>query len=640
MCGIAGILATERLDDRGRVARMIAAIAHRGPNGQAVRAFPGAVLGFARLSIIDLSDRAMQPMVSADERHVLVFNGEIYNYRELRAELAAGHRFRTESDSEVLLAAYRKWGERCLDRLNGMFAFCVYDTQTREAFLARDPFGQKPLYLARRGDALLFGSEVKALLAGGVAARPDRTTWARYLVTASYDDNADSYFAGITQLMPGECIRVSGSGQTQRSRYYRVENHVEPRALNVAEAARQTREIMLDACRIHMRADVPVSVMLSGGLDSSSMLACLDLAGELSSRVKCFSVEFGPDLTERSWIEAAAGHHGLSVRIDTFTPERFRESIRPLMWHFEGPLGGLMICALDDVVRACREEGFVVLQDGSGLDECFGGYRNHHNLYIGTLLKTGDRTAGQAVAEYAANWGVDEQAARQAALTELERAGTTVDGSIPVRPELLDAELLTTSLGHIPPSAHTGNPVRDALIDYLQVRKIPRNTRMYDRLSMAYGLELRLPFLDRRLVEFSLSIPSAHYFLNGHTKGIVREAMKGLMDDDVRIARKRSIQAPQGAWLMREPMRGYVEGLLNSESFADRGLFDVKKAKAAFARFCQGEFDNSFFVWQWINTEEWYRMFIDVDPMSARQPLCPSLQRPLPSLTSPEPTLQ
>jgi asparagine synthase (glutamine-hydrolysing) len=327
------------------------------------------------------------------------------------------------------------------------------------------------------------------------------------------------------------------------------------------------------------------------------------------------------------------------MRIGRFGPERFRDVITPMMWHFEGPLGGLMICALDEVVRACRDEGFIVLQDGSGLDECFAGYRNHHNLYVGTLLKAGDKAADSAVAEYAANWDVDENAVRKAALTELERAGTTVDGSIPVRPELLDPALLTTSLGHVPPSPHTGDPVHDALIDYLQVRKIPRNTRMYDRLSMAYGLELRLPFLDRRLVEFSLSIPSSLYFVNGHTKGIVREAMKGMMDDDVRIARKRSIQAPQGAWLMREPMRSYVEELLDSESFADRGLFDVPKAKAAFARFCQGAFDNSFFVWQWINTEEWYRMFIDGDPLAIPQPLCPSLQRPLPALAA-EPVLQ
>ena len=639
MCGIAGILATDRPSDQHIAVRMIAAIAHRGPDGQAVKEFPGAVLGFARLSIIDLAERAMQPMVSADGRHALVFNGEIYNYKELRSELKDRHVFRTESDTEVLLAAFRRWGETCLDRLNGMFAFCVYDTQTRKAFLARDRFGQKPLYVAHRGGSILFASEVKALLAGGVASKPDSETWARYLVTASYDDTASTYFSGITQLLPGECARVSADGRLQRSRYYSVEDHITPRNISIEAAARETREILVDACRIHMRADVPVSIMLSGGLDSSAMLACLDIAGELSPRVKCFSVDFGADLTERPWIEAAANHHGLPTRIDTFTPERFRESIVPLMWQCEGPLGGLMFCALDDVVRACRSDGYVVLQDGSGLDECFGGYRNHHNLYVGTLLRSGSRGADAAVAEYARNWGVDEQAARRAALAELDLAGTTIDGSIPVRPDLLSHAVLSRALGHTSPGAHSGDVVRDALIDYLQIRKIPRNTRMYDRLSMAYGLELRLPFLDHRLIEFALGLPSAHYFLDGRTKGIVREAMKGFMDDDVRTATKRSIQAPQGSWLMREPIKSYVEDLVNSESFASRGLFDVSKVKATFERFCRGDFDNSFFVWQWINVEEWYRAFIDVDPLNVRHPLCPELQHALPSL-EPEPALQ
>ena len=636
MCGIAGILGTDHPHNRDKVARMIAAISYRGPNGQAVREFPGAVLGFARLSIIDLSDRAMQPMVSADGRHVLVFNGEIYNYRELRSQLARDHVFRTESDSEVLLAAYRIWGERCLDKFNGMFAFCIYDTQTREAFLARDRFGQKPLYLSRHNNSVLFGSEVKALLAGGVAVRADFETWTRYLVTASYDDTSSTYFSGISQLMPGECAHVSSSGEIRRSHYYRLEDNIVPRDIGVPAAAREVREIMIDACRLHMRADVPVSIMLSGGLDSSSMLACLDLAGELHKGVKCFSVDFGKDFTERPWIESAAAYHGLRARIDTFTPQRFHESIRSLVWHLEGPLGGLMTCALDDVMRACREEGFVVLQDGSGLDECFGGYRNHHNLFVGTLLRRADRNADIAVAEYAMNWGVDEVEARRAAAAELDHAGTTIDGTIPVRLDALMPDIATARFNDEPARAHTGEPVRDALIDYLQIRKIPRNTRMYDRLSMAYGLELRLPLLDHRLIEFALGLPPELYFLHGRTKGIVREAMRGLMDDDVRLATKRSIQAPQALWLMQEPMKSYIDGLLDSESFASRGLFDVPKAKAAFARFCDGAFDNSFFVWQWINVEEWFRLFIDNDSLVSRHPLCPELQQSSPAFV-PEP---
>ena len=620
MCGIAGILGTVEPADRARVAAMCAAQAHRGPDAERVSEVPGAVLGHRRLSIIDLSDRALQPMTVG--RHVLVFNGEIYNYRELRDELAPRHRFTTTSDSEVLLAAWAEWGEGCLERLNGMFAFCVYDTEDRAAFFARDRFGQKPLYLAEQNGRLLFASEVKALIAAGVPAKADLETWARYLYAASYDDGAATYFDGITQLEPGECARFAPGQGLKRRRYYDLAERIAARDIGDAEAAAETRALLVDAARIHMRADVPVGVSLSGGLDSSALLACLDLAGELHGGVRCVSVDFGGDLTERPWIEAAAGHHHLHSRIEGYTPAAFRADIQPMMWHLEGPIGGLMNCALAPVMAAARAEGLTVIQDGTGLDEAFGGYRNHHNLYLGLALRDGADHAEQAVDDYARNWDVSPDHARAAAKAALTQPGTAIDGTIPVRPELLDAGLAALYRPSAP--ARTGDPLRDALIDYLQVRKIPRNTRMKDRLSMAFGLELRLPFLDHRLVEFALSLPPRLLFLHGRSKSIVREALAGAMDDGVRLAAKRSIQAPQGPWLRREPMRSYVQGLLESESFADRGLFDVPKARAAFARFCNGAYDNSFFVWQWINVEEWFRMFIDGNATNAA-PLCAEL---------------
>ena len=189
---------------------------------------------------------------------------------------------------------------------------------------------------------------------------------------------------------------------------------------------------------------------------------------------------------------------------------------------------------------------------------------------------------------------------------------------MPVRPELLDSGFIAAHDGAPEAPGNTGQPLRDALADYLQVRKIPRNTRMKDRLSMAYGLELRLPFLDHRLVEFALSLPAEHLFLGGRSKAIVREALAGAMDDGVRRAAKRSIQAPQGPWLMRAPMRGMVGDMLASPGFAARGMFNVEKVRAAYTDFCAHGAANSFFVWQWINVEQWFRTFIDGDPI-ARQ---------------------
>jgi asparagine synthase (glutamine-hydrolysing) len=631
MCGIAGILGDIRSGDRERVAAMTDIQFHRGPDDSGLAEVPGAVLGHRRLSVIDLSHGAAQPMIAPGGRHLLVFNGEIYNYRELRRELEGHYHFRTSTDSEVLLAALLRWGEGALERLNGMFAFCLYDCHTREALLARDRFGQKPIYLAEQDGRLLFASEVKALLAAGIKAHPDRTVWARYLLHAYYDDGAGTYFEGVTQLLPGEWARFVPGKPLQRHRWYEIARRVAPRDVGRDEAAEAVRGLLVDAARLHMRADVPVGVSLSGGLDSSALLACLGLAGELSPKVACVSVDFGGNLSERPWMEAAARHHGLQTRIMPYTPEDFHAHIRPMTWHLEGPIGGLMNCALAAVMAEAAREGMVVLQDGTGLDEALGGYRNHHNLYVGLAMRAGGAEADTAVSDYCANWGVTPDQARQAGRSALVDSVTAIDGTVPVRPELLNQDFVARWGAPLAPEPTTGDPLRDALASYLQVQKVPRNTRMKDRLSMAYSLELRLPFLDHRLVEYGLSLPPKLMFLYGRTKSIVREALAGAMDDEVRLAAKRSIQAPQGAWLMKEPMRSYVRELIGSESFASRGMFDPVKCQAAFERFCTGADANSFFVWQWINVEEWFRVFIDGDPVARPEPLSAAVRlRPTP----------
>lgn len=608
------MLGRVRPDDGDVVGTMTAVQAHRGPDAGAVIALPGAVLGHRRLSIIDLSDRAVQPMSSTDGRFVLVFNGEIYNYRELRTALAGSYTFRTESDTEVILAAWIVWGEAMLERFNGMFAFCLYDTIERHAFFARDRFGQKPLHVVEDRGRLLFASEVKALLAAGVPAKPNLDAWARYLVHASYDDDADTLFAGVTQLRPGECAMWDAERGLRRRMYYALHERVSGPTydVSVAEAATEVRRLLVDAVTIHMRSDVPVGISLSGGFDSSAMLAALDLAGELHDGVRCSSFDFGGDLSERLWIDAAASYHGLTSAITTYTPLDFQRSIRPMLWHLEGPIGGLANCAFSAVMCGARDAGVTVLQDGTGLDEIFGGYRNHHNRYLGELIVSGDPSAPRAAEEYARNWGVTVADAVAAARAELGLTHTTIDGTVPVRPDLLTASF-RDAYGDvpIPPIVETGDPMRDVLIDYLQVRKIPRNTRMKDRLSMAYSLELRLPFLDHRLVEYGLRLPSSHRFLDGRTKGIVREALRGSMDDSVRTASKRSIQAPQGLWLRQEPMRSYIRALIMSESFAARGVFDAERVRVAYEEFVARGAPNSFFVWQWINVEEWFRVFVD-----------------------------
>jgi len=636
MCGIAGILNTDNPLDLSTVQDMINAQKHRGPDASLVKSYPKAVLGFARLSIIDLSIQAMQPMESIDGRHILVFNGEIYNYKELRKELNAQYHFRSESDSEVLLAAYQRWGEDCLGRLNGMFAFCIYDRADGSAFFARDRFGQKSLLFTQDGQRLLFASEIKPLLVAGIRAKPNLKSWSRYLAFASYDDSDDTFFDNIYQLRPGESMRFKPGFGITRNFYYRLGEHIKPINIDVGEAAGEIRNLMIDVGRIHMRADVPVAVSLSGGFDSASLLASLSIAGEIHAGLKCFSIEFEKDLSERPWIEATSRYHNLPGQIDLFTEQQFQNIIRPMMWQFEGPIGGLMNCGISQVMQAARKGGFIVVQNGNGLDECFAGYRNFHALYVKQLLQSHSPKAEDAVKAFARNWGVDEEKVLLSAKTDTNFLNTAIDGTISIHPELLHPDVIERGCRLTSAANYTGDPLRDLLVDYLQVSKIPRNTRMYDRLSMAYGLELRLSFLDHRLVEFGLSLPKDYYFLYGRSKSIVREAFAGDMDEEVRVAAKHSIQCPQGVWLRRQPMCTYIRELLKSQSFADRKLFSPSKALKAFDEFCDGKYDNSFFIWQMINMEEWFRIFIDQDPVSNPLPLCEELckLRPLQNLFS------
>lgn len=622
MCGIAGILGPERAGDEAVIAAMTGVMLHRGPDAGGSISLTEATLGHRRLTIIDLSDGGLQPMQGPSGAW-LVTNGEIYNYRELRQELSAAYQFKTSSDTEVLLAVLELYGLEGLDRVNGMFAFCYYDPGTRKAILARDRFGQKPLFYAEHGGRLHFASEVKGLLAAGVRAEPNTAAWSRYLGMASYDDMNDSFFAGVFQLMPGEYATYSPKDGMRVGRYYDVAECIRNSEMSAGRAAEDVRALLIDAARLHMRADVPVGVSLSGGLDSSALLAALDLAGELTDSVACISVDFGGALSEREWIEAAAEYHGLSSRTFGYDPAGFQADISPLMWHLEAPIGGLMNCALTAVMSAARASGIKVLQDGTGLDEAFAGYRNHHNLYVGLLERSGDPGYETAVKEYASNWDTTPEATRAAGRAALVDTVTAIDGTIPVRPDLLAAGFFDPVAAQDNVAATDGtDALRAGLIDYLQVRKIPRNTRMKDRLSMGFGLELRLPFLDHRLVEYALSMPHAFYFLHGRSKSIVREALAGAMDEKVRTAKKRSIQAPQGPWLRQEPMRSYVGDLIHSRSFRERDVFDAGKVAGAFDHFCEQGADNSFFVWQWINVEEWYRTFVDHSAPTRVNPVC------------------
>jgi len=613
MCGIAGIVGNVTKSDINIVQSMNDIQSYRGPDNDKVSFYDGAVVGHRRLSIIDLDNRSSQPMESNDGRYIIVFNGEIYNYKELKVELSPHYNFQTRSDTEVLLAAYSIWGKKCLLKLIGMFAFCIYDIKKEEAFIARDYFGQKPLFFTENDKRLIFASEIKAILKTGMKPNPNYNTWARYLVSASYDDDNSTFFKNIFQLLPGEFATWTMNRGLQKNHYYNLGDEIVKNKVDIEQASQATRTLLIDSVKLHMRSDVPVGLALSGGLDSSTMLACLDFSGELNQKLNCLSFKFEEAFSEQEWIDVAASYHGLISRYEVYKKNDYLNDIKPLTWHLEAPIGGLATCALAKLMSRAGKMGLKVMQDGTGLDEAFGGYRNHHNLFLGEMLQKRNLHVKKYIKEYADFWKVTEKVAEKAAKDALNNKITAIDGTVPVRIDLINNDFKTKYNVEINDYVSTGSNLYDGFIDYLQKRKIPRNTRMKDRVSMAYSIELRLPFLEHNLINYALSLPEQIHYYKGRTKSVIREAMKGLMDENVRIAPKRSIQAPQGEWLRKEPMRSYVIDLINSETFADRNIFNVNKVITAYDEFCEGKYNNSFFVWQWINMEEWFRTFIDND---------------------------
>jgi asparagine synthase (glutamine-hydrolysing) len=616
MCGIAGILgATDAGAARATVKRMMGIQAHRGPDGRRVREYPGAVLGHVRLAIIDLEDRSLQPFETTDGRWSIVFNGEIYNYLELRRELEDGFEFRTESDTEVLLAAYLAWGVACLSRLRGMFAFCIYDAFERRALLARDHFGQKPLHYATLGDVLVFASEVKGLIAAGLRPAASRVAWSQYLASGAFDHDPRTFFEGAWRLLPGEYAWVDSDGAIETHRYYDIRMANRPaigrRDMDAAELRRLTAEVVA----LHTRADVPVGISLSGGFDSAAVLAGLAISGSLHGRTRAYSVVFPPDFSEERWMRQAAAHHDLELDLLEYTPDGFAADLAAMMYHLEGPIGGLMNCGLSRVVRAAREDGTIVLLGGMGLDEVFGGYRSIHEIYVRRGLRDGQPDAEVALAEYAHAYGLPVEAARQRLAGEQDVLRVSIDGTDGLAPGLLKPEI--RELGH---RASVEGDVQTALREYLQVSKIPRNMRMMDGLSMAFGVEYRSPFLDPVFVDYGLSLPVESYFAGGLTKVPMRRALADRMYPEVAWAAKRNVQAPQVAWLTRPPMSDFVRSLIGSGRFASRGYLDAKAAVEAFEAFCARPGPNSLFVWQWLNLELWHRLFVDDEPDSITRP--------------------
>lgn len=568
MCGIAGILGNGAAAGE-RLQAMVARQQHRGPDGRGIWSDPSGLchLGHNRLAIIDLSPAGRQPMASADGRWHIAFNGEVYNYLELRDELS-DYPFQTRTDTEVVLAAWARWGEACLDRFVGMFAFLLWDARQQRLFAVRDRFGVKPLYWAEApGGGLLFASEIKALQAAGAGLDPDAASWATYLTAGASDHGEETFWLGVRALPPGHRLSWR-DGRVDTACWYALPERVgsECDARTEAVVAEEYQALLEESVRLRFRADVPVGINLSGGLDSSTLLGVVRAVQGPESDVKAFTFITGdPAYDELPWVRQTLGrtrHPSVVAVLAASDVPALAESVAAFQ---DEPFGGLPTLAYARLFEVARAAGVVVLLDGQGMDEQWAGY----DYYAATA-------AGPAPP-----------------LVQGTRGPVT-------RPECLATEFRSLARPFEPPQPF-GDRLRDLQWRDLRFTKLPRALRFCDRVSMRASTELREPFLDHRLVELALRQPAERKLRHGQTKWMLRRITERLLPEGVVEAPKRPLQTPQREWL-RGPLRDWVSDQIEAALDQYGGSWlDAKAVRAAWREYVDHGSDNSFFVWQWVS---------------------------------------
>ena len=584
---------------------------HRGPDDRGVALLEGDTVGLGhnRLSIIDLSQAGHQPMSNAGGGLTIVFNGEVYNYRELKQELS-GYPFRGDSDTEVVLAAYERWGENCLERFVGMFAFAIWDAEKRHLFCARDRLGVKPFHYAQLAGRFLFASEVKALLAAGVPAAPDGESWGLYLAHGVYELPGRTFFKEVQTLLPAHAMTVAADGTQKQWRYWDLaERAAEPLDADDDTAADEMRALLKESARLRLRADVPVGVMLSGGLDSAAVMTTVDRLLPEGGEIETFTGVFGDSrYDEDDFSEKVPRQARWRRNLASFPVEKVWDLTDQAVWHQEAPFGGVSTLLYHQAHELAKERGITVLLEGQGGDELFAGYGYFRPPYYLDLLESGGWRALRR--EVKATPGESRDWLSQARLLrEGREAQVYYDGSSHLRADCISEDVRNNVS---PPTypAPFGDHLRNVLYRDLCITKLPRVLRMNDRVSMAYSRELRQPLIDHRLVEHAFRLPGMQKIRGGQGKFLLRHAMRRDLPEEVRGEPKRFVVTPQREWLVG-PLAGAVTDIVESREFRDRGLFDVAEVRRAWKKFREGDSKNAFFVWQWVNTELWFRRFAD-----------------------------
>ena len=582
---------------------------HRGPDDKGIFIEDNIGIGFVRLSIIDLSPSGHQPMFSQDKRYVLAYNGEIYNYIELRTELISlGRSFLTTSDSEVLLESFIVWGEDCLNHLNGMWSFVIYDRVNKRIFASRDRFGIKPFYYYRSEKTLAFASEIPALLKLiNEKPIPDYEIIFDYLTLNRTDHTSNTFYKNIKKLQHG-CTLVIDSNKLIISKWYDLSERVS--CTEGFKNPAEYKELLSSAIKVHLRSDVPVGVCLSGGLDSSSIVSVL-LSEFSKNDLNTFSAVYDNSFSknEAKFIDE------YSQRIRTMyfvTPssENLNNDLEKFIKAHAEPVPTTSPYAQFKIMELAKDKVTVTL-DGQGADEQLAGYHYFYGFYFKELLLTGNLIllCRELMFYFKIHHScLGFKTFLYFLLPERLRKST----NIRARKYLLKGfinEFGNSSV--ITKNLYGTGTLRESLINHFEF-KMEHLLKWEDRNSMYFSLESRVPFLDYRLVEKTLASSNEMKIKDGMTKYILRESMKGVLPEKIRQRKdKTGFATPEDEWFRNTSWQSIIFAILESDSFRLRNIINPEIAKELYRKHLTGKINVSRDIWKWINLELWFRYFID-----------------------------
>jgi len=633
MCGIAGKVgfARETAVSSALVRRMMDAIRHRGPDDDGIYVEPQAVLGHRRLSIIDLNS-GRQPISNEDGTLWIVYNGEIYNFPELRNQLLAkGHLFKTHTDTEVIVHLYEEFGDGCVKHLRGMFAFALWDARKKRLLLARDRVGIKPLYFAETSDSLLFASEIKALLVDSELRREVDPQAIDTFLTFNYVPGGDTLLRGVRKLEPGHYL-VLERGQIKIERYWDLRFPAEKRQGSFDSAAEELNELLRRTVRDHMISDVPVGILLSGGVDSTALLSFM--VRETNRDIKSFTVGFSGEqfADERFYAKMAAKKFGSQHYETTITASDFQEFLPKYVGHMEEPVCEPPAVALYYVTKMARQH-VKVLMSGEGGDEAFAGYQNYRNgVWVERVKALGQHWAGAAAS------GV-KQLARIPGFARLSKFPAMMNTPLdryyysrtsspfsffrrnkfefytPSFQQAIDPHFVDRQMALCFANVQGQSPLDQML--YVDTKTwLPDDLLIKaDKITMANSLELRVPLLDHKVLEFAASLPDS-YKLNGFTtKYILKKVFDGRVPKEILKRKKSGFPVPVQTWLAHD-LKDFTHDLLLDRKTLQRGYFEQPAMEQLLAAHGSKSADHSLEIFSLITLELWHRRFVDAQEVS------------------------